>query len=472
MKAFRLVLALLAVGACLSLYSCVKDDFDAPPDMSGHDPNLTVSMDIATLKTKFSGPGSVKIDSDWTISGIVISSDRSGNIYQQLYIADNSGGIMLLLEPSDTYGRYPVGRKIYVKLKGLQYGYYGNFDQIGFGSGMANIPTDMIPNYIIPANIGNPVPTDTFENLAALKTTNKAMLSRLVHIRNVQVVAGDTSKTYATPQVTTNINLEDCNGNKIVLRNSGYADFRGLKLPQGKGSITAIYTTFNSTPQLYIRDVTDIQFNGDRCGGGPGPAAPLVTIDSLKKLYPGTGSVTLTSYRIAGTVISDRSTGNWDGKNIVIQDGSGRGIMVRFSANHNFNKNDSLVIDVSGEPLEQYNNLLQVNGIANAQAVTVATNRTVTPVVLTIAQLLGVDFEMYESTLVKILAATIQSGTYSGNKGLTDATNNTNTLKLYTSASASFAGQTVPSGPKDITGVVGQFGTTKQVQVRSTADVQ
>lgn len=472
MKAFRLVLALLAVGACLSFYSCVKEDFDTPPDMTGYDPNLAVSMDIATLKTKFSGPGSVKIDSDWTISGTVISSDKSGNIYQQLYIADKTGGIMLLLEPSDLYGRYPVGRKIYVKLKGLQYGYYGNFDQIGFGSAMANIPTDMVDNFVIPANIGNPVPTDTFENLAALKATNKPMLSRLVHIRNVQVVAGDTSKTYATPQVTTNINLEDCSGNKIVLRNSGYADFRGLKLPKGKGSITAIYTTFNSTPQLYIRDVTDMNFTGDRCGSGPVPTAPLVTIDSLKKLYPGTGSVALTSYRIAGTVISDRSSGNWDGKNIVIQDGSGRGIMVRFSANHNFNKNDSLVIDVSGEPLEQYNNLLQVNGVANAQAVVAATNRTVIPQTLTIAQILGANFEQYESTLVKIVAATIQAGTFSGNKGLSDASDGTNTLKLYTSASASFASQTVPSGAKNITGVVGQFSNTKQVQIRTTADVQ
>lgn len=269
MKAFRLLLALLVAGACFTMYSCVKKDFETPPDMSGYDPKLPVSMSIAELKTKFSGPASSKIDSDWTIAGTVISSDKSGNIYQNLYLEDSTGGIMLLLAPSDLYGRYPVGRKIYVKLKGLQYGYYGKFDQIGYGEAMSNIAADMVDKYVVPANVGNPVPMTHFDGLSQLKAVNPDMLGRLVHIDNIEVVAADTGKTYAVmPDIAsaTNINLEDCDGNKIVLRSSGYADFRGVKVPKGKGSITAIYTCYNSTPQLYIRDVDDIKFDSLRCG--------------------------------------------------------------------------------------------------------------------------------------------------------------------------------------------------------------
>lgn len=470
MKRFRFALFLAVLGVAFSLSSCLKKDFEGPPDTTGYDPNLKVSMAIAELKTKFPGYTAKAIDSDWVISGVVTSSDKAGNIYQQLFIDDSTGGITILVENSDMYARYPVGRKVYIKLKGLYYGWYGQYDQIGATSAVTQIPLSLERNYIVSADMGHKVPMAEFDGLTALRTVNRNMLGRLVKINNVEVVAADTNKTYAAPQVTTNINLEDCSGNKIVLRTSGYSNFYNAALPKGKGSIIALYTTFNSTPQLIIRDTTDVSFTAARCGSGPAPVVPLITIDSLRKMHPGSGSVTLGSIRIRGVVISDRTTNNMDGRNVIIQNGD-RGIMVRFTATSTLNLNDSVEVDVSGEPLELYSNLLQVNGVTNARA-TVIGSKTIMPRTLTIAQIAGANFKLYESTLVKIMSATIGAGTYSGNKNLTDATDASGAFKLYTNSSATFASQTVPSGAKNITGIIGVFGTTKQIQIRNLSDVQ
>ena len=65
----------------------------------------------------------------------------------------------------------------------------------------------------------------------------------------------------------------------MVLRNSGYASFAGINVPNGNGSLTAIYVYYKSpynsriTPQVMIRDTSDVQFNNTRCDGSAPPAA-------------------------------------------------------------------------------------------------------------------------------------------------------------------------------------------------------
>jgi len=59
-----------------------------------------------------------------------------------------------------------------------------------------------------------------------------------------------------------------------------------------------------------------------------------------------------------------------------------------------------------------------------------------------------------------------------GNKNLTDATESTGILKLYTTSSATFKDSTAPATPVSITGTIGQFNTTKQISIRGLGDVQ
>jgi len=255
----------------ISLSSCVKKDFDSPPDQSGYDPNLTVTKTIAQLIAL--GTSNVEITTDEVIYGIVTADDRSGNLYKQIVIQDSTAGITLLLEANSLYNSYPVGRKIYIKCKGLFIGNYNKLPQLGYApdntGSLTGIPSGLLSDYIVKANYPNTI-TPISVDLSNITTVDNSLLNRLIKIDNVEFDPSSADKPYAQPASVssgTDLTIEDCNSNKIILRTSGYSNFQPYLTSKGKGSITAIYTCYKSTPQLIIRDTSDVKFYDSRCAG-------------------------------------------------------------------------------------------------------------------------------------------------------------------------------------------------------------
>jgi len=85
---------------------------------------------IKDLKAMY--PGSPKsISGNVWIKGQVISSDVTGNIYRELYIQDETGGIDLKLGKSSLYSEYSLGQWLYVKCDDLIIGAYNGMPQLG-----------------------------------------------------------------------------------------------------------------------------------------------------------------------------------------------------------------------------------------------------------------------------------------------------------------------------------------------------
>jgi len=91
------------------------------------------------------------------------------------------------------------------------------------------------------------------------------MISTLIQFDGMEVVNGEEGLPFAVPQEETKRRLKDCDGNEIVLLNSGYADFQAELLPEGNGTVTGILTQENNTFQLVIRDLADMDLTGERC---------------------------------------------------------------------------------------------------------------------------------------------------------------------------------------------------------------
>ncbi|MBS1776431.1 MAG: choice-of-anchor J domain-containing protein [Bacteroidetes bacterium] len=274
---FAIACMLLSVGV---FTACVKKDFDAPADQTSIDPMLKVTHTIAQLKAMNgvynpnTGGDTTVIGQDVVISGIVTANDRSGNFYKQLVIQDSSSAIMMLIDANNLYADYPVGRKIYVKCRNLWLGYDGGNPVLGYVPneqlGLTSIPQQRVGDFIVKANIGNPVVADTVD-LATVSSAQDKYYNRLLYIREAQF--DDTTKSYTQPTSTTNRNIKDCAGKTLVVRTSNYSNFASLMLPKGKGAIMGIYTVYISskaTPQLVIRDTSDVRFNGARCGAVSG----------------------------------------------------------------------------------------------------------------------------------------------------------------------------------------------------------
>jgi len=85
---------------------------------------------IQDLKSLYKGKPVVLSGNRW-VKGQIISDDRSGNVYRELYIQDETGGIDLKIGKSSLYSEYRRGQWIYVKCDGLTLGAYSGMPQLG-----------------------------------------------------------------------------------------------------------------------------------------------------------------------------------------------------------------------------------------------------------------------------------------------------------------------------------------------------
>ncbi len=222
---------------------------------------------IAQLKQKYTN-GFLTITDPHFIEAFVVADDESGNYYRNIVIQDETTGIDLKINAYDIFELFPVGTKLKVRVKGLILGAYGGLVQLGgsiYQSGgydrLGGIEEGAIPAFIQIISTGNVV-EPTIISLSSMSDQN---LGKLIQLNGVQFIEGDLGKPWAESGATTNRTLTDCNGNEITVRTSNYASFRGELLPEGNGTLVAILSKYLSTYQLYVRDLSDVALDGERC---------------------------------------------------------------------------------------------------------------------------------------------------------------------------------------------------------------
>ena len=95
--------------------------------LPGFNGNFTT---IAALKANYKNKP-WEVSGDIWIKGQVTSSDKTGNIYREIYLQDQTGGIDLKLGKSSLYSDYSLGQWVYVKCDGLTLGAYNGMPQLG-----------------------------------------------------------------------------------------------------------------------------------------------------------------------------------------------------------------------------------------------------------------------------------------------------------------------------------------------------
>ncbi len=458
---------------CLG-FACNKQ-FDEPPLFS--EPGIPVNTTIKELKLLHAKDGFEQIKEDKIVSGVIIADDRSGNFYKSIVVQDESGGITIRMDGINLYTSYPVGRKVFIRCKGLYLGDYNGLVQLGGGVDKSDparptlspIAYNLLDKHMVKGSLNNEVVPKIVRTYQLTTQMQDSFQSCLIQLNGFEFGRNDTIKTYADATLgvsAVNLSIRNCLGNSIILRTSSYADFAGLKLPEGNGTIVAVYTVFGSTKQLNIRDTSDVKFFSGRCQQTP-VTGTFTSIENVKKLHSGS-DIKLDTHAIKGVVISDMENKNTASGNIIIQEGS-FGVSVYFGGIADYNLGDSIHLDITGDSLINYKGALQIKrAFGSGMTAPVATGKTVVPKKITIRQLIE-NISDFEYSLVTIEDA-IASGnsTFSGNQTLTDATGE---ITLYTAATASFAADSLPLGPRSWTGFAGVFGELKEFQIRSLKDI-
>src|SRR5690606_12593208 len=102
----------------------------------------------------------------------------------------------------------------------------------------------------------------------SINQANSAKLNTLVKLEQVKFADSELGEHYGNLEDTFSVNrtVESCDtGETIIMRNSGFANFKNEALPEGSGDITAVLSRFNDDFQIYIRDTEDVVLDQERC---------------------------------------------------------------------------------------------------------------------------------------------------------------------------------------------------------------
>lgn len=247
--AFTFAVALLAV-AC-------KKEYDAPPVRTIPTGQI---LTVADLRGLYDG-APVHFGGDSSVYAVVTADEQNGNLYKNIYVQDHTGAIILRLLNS---GGLYQGDSIRIYLPGCVLSNYRGMlqlDSVDVDNNTVKQATGVVkqPQVVSIAQV-NQVYTPYWDH---------PLQGKLIKLEGVQFVdgeAGTATWADAVGQGTVNRNLQDCNGSSVIVRNSGFSNFAADTLPQGKGSFVGVLGSFDATSQLFVRNVSEAQLTGPRCG--------------------------------------------------------------------------------------------------------------------------------------------------------------------------------------------------------------
>ena len=236
------------------------------------------------------------------LGGRVIGNDQTGNIYQAIQIQDETGAITISASVKSLYLRYKIGEQVFIDVTDLYAGKYAGLFQIGTEGTYNSAPTTSKmteDQFLAHTQInGLPEPSLVEDKVltipqinAMVNNTADVMLyqSQRIRINDVSFVGGGKELWADAGSSGADRYLIDKDGNRLLVRNSGYSDFCDQTLPAGHGDIIAILSWYRSSWQvLFITPDDCIDFGGESYAPGGGEAI----VSSLDETFEGCSSIT------------------------------------------------------------------------------------------------------------------------------------------------------------------------------------
>jgi hypothetical protein len=305
--------------------SCVNENFIDPNQVACVEPLLLKNKEVTDIYAVAINPVAIppstipntpEYTSDDVIEAYVISNDKGGNFFKNMYFqpTDGSRGFIMSVNDDNVYNEgFEPGRKVYLKMKGLHYGNPSDFTRgLVFGAkptdifDVDRIPTLAYKKYLIPSC--QIVDEETIVHKVTLsQALSDTYLNTLVEIDDVQFADEFLGQTYSKFDFDTSTKIS--NGVKnLDVRTSKFAKFAGLTLPSGRGKIRGVLGKYNSGYQLILRTEKDVNFTNPRV------LTPTQPLGGTALVFGGSMSENFSSYPVALNVfpkyINDKTVGD------------------------------------------------------------------------------------------------------------------------------------------------------------------
>ncbi|MFW5725825.1 MAG: DUF5689 domain-containing protein [Bacteroidota bacterium] len=444
----------IAVAVLLLFNACVDHDFEKPEPLEIPLGEVHTIADLRQLYQDL-GPDPIRVNENLSVTGVITMDGSSGNIYRTAFLQDHTAAISLrILSPGGLY----EGDSVRINLNGTRINAHENMlqiDSLHVGNHITKLATQVHVE---------PELTDINTLLS-----NPAYQAKLIRLEGVEFNQSELGETYANKEelLSENRILRDCEGNEIIVRTSGYASFADDTIPEGNGSIVAILAQFRDEKQLFIRDIDEVQLQGDRCPI-PGEDMEPITIADIRELESQGIFTVPANRRLEGVVISDQVHENHPGQNLFLMDENGDGIALRFASFHEFELGSNLRVMLGNLPIERFEGLLQINNIPLGNGYVLGDAPVPDPQTTTMLNMVE-NFESFESTLVYIENVVIPPGnSWAGNINVTDGTAS---VIMRTYDWASFAQTPVTGGIYNVVAIASYYNGV-QLQLRSLEDLE
>ena len=272
------LLGLFVCGFALTLTSC-QGDFDEPEktaDEAGIG-NSSISetnlVTIAQLKETYKSAINTsysykKVEEPMEIKGYVTGNDVQGNLYNELVIDDGTGAITIGVSQGGLYGLFPIGAEVLIELNGLSVGNYGLHPQIGtpYTSAKGQNSIGRMSRAVWNQHFRLTGKSKTIDPIDFNSSWNPASdgltySGKLVTMKNVSFKGADGKKTFANASAgsgSVSVYFNEYPTTTMVYT-SNFADFASNPLPQGKVNVTGILKRYNSSWEIIIRSLDDIE---------------------------------------------------------------------------------------------------------------------------------------------------------------------------------------------------------------------
>jgi len=282
-KITTLLSIVIALG--FGLNSCVKDTDYETPKINCEEPQIPANQltTIGTVIDEWNAANSGGSPSVYEfpavdatplyLTGYVVSSDKTGNYYKELYIQDDPANpqhaLKLMIDMRSLFTKYDLGRKLYVKLNGMGINKSHGEMVIGEldGSNLINIRENVAKKHIKrscqPEELMPKV-------LASVNDITTDMIGMYVQLNHMQFKLSEIGKTFVDPNDSydSHHKMVSCDDDaELTLETSTFASFKDHLLPDKSGSVTGIITR-DYHDDFYVLKVNDIdafKFNGNRC---------------------------------------------------------------------------------------------------------------------------------------------------------------------------------------------------------------
>jgi hypothetical protein len=320
--------------ACVALFAACQDkgEWDVPANTVSPygNPNIVEDasklMTIADLRKEYSTECNTQdkwavIEKDIQIKGYVTCNDRTGNMYKEISLQDETGAISIGVNYGGLFGILPEGQEILIALKGLHIGNYRQQATIGIQYWDKN-GTNCVGRMPLPIwndhytfTASKRMSREELDKWAGVTDalngdkTVKAFFAdcidydgknfintsldiekdqgRLVVLKNVTIhdggyydndtenylsgipfVPGESAyvirdntkgETYSSSWTFNEMENNTKNAGAVALYTSSYADFAATKLPTGKFHVIGVVKRYKDEWEFIIRDLIDIK---------------------------------------------------------------------------------------------------------------------------------------------------------------------------------------------------------------------